>query len=273
MHSTFIPTLALTGIGKRFDRHRSWFQLGREEDEDDEDEGEEEDTSRPSSDRAPHWALKDISFSVAKGERVAIIGPNGSGKSILLRIVGGLCLPTEGTVWGKGSVIPLNSILRPFQPRASGVSNLRVMCQILRIERRLLDDRLREIVAFADLKGRMDDPVSSYSKAMFDRLAAAAALHLDPAILLIDDGFYAGDHDFRAKVEAKIQSVIESGAVLLYAGHKLSALKNQCSRAIWLDGGRMRADGPAASVVREYGRSSRNSDELMLLDGNTTVLW
>ena len=103
VHSTFIPTLALTGIGKRFDRHRSWFQLGREEDEDDEDEGEEEDTSRPSSDRAPHWALKDISFSVAKGERVAIIGPNGSGKSILLRIVGGLCLPTEGTVWGKGS--------------------------------------------------------------------------------------------------------------------------------------------------------------------------
>ena len=258
VHHTFIPTLALTGIGKKFESRRSWFQREREEDdEDDEGEGEEEDPSATPSDRSTLWALKDISFSVARGERVAIIGANGSGKSILLKIVGGLCLPTEGTVWGRGCVIPLNSILKPFQSGASGLSNLQVMCQILRIERKLLDERIREIVAFAELKGRLHDPVSSYSRAMYERLAAAAVLHLEPGILLIDDGFSAGDHRFREKLDAKLQSVIDAGAALLNAGHQLSALGGHCDRAIWLDRGRIRSDGPAKSVIAEYEDSSR----------------
>jgi ABC-type polysaccharide/polyol phosphate transport system ATPase subunit len=260
VHHPSIPSLALTGIGKKFHHRRSWFQPERqEEDEDEDQEAEEETSSAAAPDPTSHWVLKDISFTVARGERVAIVGPNGSGKSTLLRIVGGLCLPTEGMVWGKGCVIPLNSILKPFQARASGLSNLRVMCQILRIERKLLDERLREIVAFAELKGRMHDPVSSYSKAMYERLAAAAVLHLEPDILLIDDGFSAGDQGFREKLEAKLLSVIEAGAVLLYAGHKLSALEVWCDRTIWLEGGRMRDDGPAKSVIGSYEKSSRIS--------------
>jgi ABC-type polysaccharide/polyol phosphate transport system ATPase subunit len=246
------PSLALLGIGKKFDLRRSWFLLGQDDDDDEEDQ--EQESSAPSQDRGPRWALKDISFSVAPGERVAIIGPNGSGKSTLLKIIGGLCLPSEGMVWGRGRVMPLNSVVKPFQSSASGLSNLQIMCHILRIDHDLLQERLGEIFEFSGLKGRGHDPVSSYSSGMYERLAAAAALHLDPDIVLIDDAFGVGDRAYREKVDAKLQSVIQNGAMLLHTGHKVAILQKHCQRAVWLDGGRLRADGPADEILKDYLR-------------------
>jgi ABC-2 type transport system ATP-binding protein len=256
------PSLTLTRIGKRFDFRTSrllWWGKRSDvtvsdagNDEDDEDETFDE---TPESDpQQPWWALRNVSFSARQGERIAIIGANGSGKSTLLKIIGGLYLPTEGLVKGRGSVIPLNGVLRPFQLTASGLGNIRILCQILRIDAELLEERLTEIIAFSELGGRVNDRVSSYSKGMYERLAAAAALHLEPDILLIDDGFGVGDRQFRDKSDLRLRAVVESGAVLLYAGHKFPAIQAHFDRAIWLEKGHMRADGPAEEVLGEYAR-------------------
>jgi ABC-type polysaccharide/polyol phosphate transport system ATPase subunit len=155
----------------------------------------------------------------------------------------------------------LNSLLKPFQPGESGIENLRIMCKILRIDRAHLDDRLGAIVEFSGLNARAKDDVTSYSRGMYERLSAAAALHLDPDLMLIDDSFAPGDHAYREKIDSKLRAVVESGALLLYAGHKLSILRSQCHRAIWLDRGRLRADGPAEQVIPDYLRSLRASPE------------
>jgi ABC-type polysaccharide/polyol phosphate transport system ATPase subunit len=257
------PSLTLTRVGKSFDfRTSPLLRWGKRSDatvsdagddlEDDEDEAFD-DTPEPDP-QQPWWALRNISFSARHGERIAIIGANGSGKSTLLKIIGGLYLPTEGLVRGRGSVIPLNGVLRPFQLTASGLGNIRILCQILRIDAELLKERLKEIIAFSELGGRVNDRVSSYSKGMYERLAAAAALHLEPDILLIDDAFGVGDRQFRDKADLKLRAVVESGAILLYAGHKLPAMQAHFDRAIWLEAGRMRADGPAQEILGEYAR-------------------
>lgn len=253
VHHDPIPSLSLTGIGKKFDLPPSPQSDEEDFDEDEEvDEDERYDPAAPADVAKNEWALKDVTLSVARGERLAIIGPNGSGKSTLLKIVGGLCLPTEGTVWGRGCVIPLNSILQPFLPTLTGFGNLRIMCQILRTDVDRLKERLSEIAAFSGLGEKLHDRVSTYSRGMYERLATAAALHLDPDILLVDNGFAVGDAGFRNKVDGKLRSVLEDGAALLYAGHKLPTLKALCNRAVWLDGGRVRADGSADEVMRDY---------------------
>jgi ABC-type multidrug transport system ATPase subunit len=150
----------------------------------------------------------------------------------------------------------LNSILFPFQATSSGLDNILILCQILRIDPGLLKERLKEIVAFSELGEQVHNRVSSYSRGMYGRLAAAAALHLRPDILLIDDSFTVGDHGFREKVDARLWRVVEDGAILLYAGHKLSVLQARCDRALCLQRGRLRADGPADHVVQEYSSSA-----------------
>ncbi len=246
-----LPSLALSGVGKKFDLRPSWF-LGGDHDDDGSTEDEDEDEFSTQRNQGSFWALKDVSFSVAPGERIAIIGANGSGKSTLLRIISGLCVPTEGTVWGRGQVIALNSILKPFQPSASGIENLKIMCRILRIDRARLDASIGAIVEFSGLETRADDAVTSYSRGMYERLSAAAALHFDPDIVLIDDTFSPGDRAYREKTNEKLNRIIENGALLLYAGHQLSTLQAQCNRALWLERGRVRGDGPAKLVIGEY---------------------
>ena len=193
MNRTFSPSLVLTSVGKKFDFRTSRFlRWGDRSDaasndaaDGIEDEGDDafDEAREPDASQQSRWALRDISFSACQGERIAIVGPNGSGKSTLLKIVGGLYLPSEGMVRGRGSVISLNSVMQPFQPTASGLSNIRILCQILRIDPELLKERVKEIVAFSELGGRVHDRVSSYSKGMYERLAVSAALHLEPDIL------------------------------------------------------------------------------------------
>ena len=148
-------------------------------------------------------------------------------------------------------MIFLNAILPPYRSTATGLANLRIMCQILRIPRALLNERLDEIIAFSGVGELMQKKVSSYHAGTYERLAASAALHLDPDIVLVDGTLPLGDTGYRDKIQTKLCSLVQNGATLLYAGQGLADLQAQCRRAIWLEDGRVHADGPADDLIRE----------------------
>ena len=197
-------------------------------------------------------ALAGLSFDIARGETVAFIGKNGSGKSTLLKIVTGIVTPTAGRVAVRGKISALLELGTGFNPELTGVENVYFTGAIMGIPRPVMDKRIDDILAFADIGDYINQPVKRYSCGMFVRLAFAVAVHVDPEILIIDEALSVGDMRFQQKCYRRIREFKDKGITILFVTHDMGAVINFCDRALWLKDGKVEADGPPVDVVRAY---------------------
>jgi len=197
-------------------------------------------------------ALRDVSFTVAPGERVGVIGPNGAGKSSLFRLIARVRRPTEGRLVVRGRVAPLLELGLGFHGDLTGRENIVLQGTLLGFSRREMMDRTPAIASFAELEEFLDAPVRTYSTGMAARLAFAVATDVDPDILLVDEALAVGDERFRAKCRDRMASLRENGRTFLLVSHNLPDVTESCQRAIWIAEGRVVQDGPAADVCHAY---------------------
>lgn len=198
------------------------------------------------------WALREISFDVARGETLGLIGKNGSGKSTLLQIIAGTVTPTAGFCEVQGRVAALLELGAGFNPEFTGRENVYMNAAILGLSRQEIDDRYPDIVVFADIGEFIEQPVKTYSSGMYMRLAFAVAVSVEPDILLVDEALAVGDVRFQAKCMARMRDIQRTGTTVLFVSHSPEQIKRFCQRCLWLDGGRLVLDGEAAWVTDRY---------------------
>jgi len=197
-------------------------------------------------------ALKDVSFTVAKGSTVGVIGRNGSGKSTALKLVAGITKPTSGTVRVDGRISALIELGAGFHPEISGRENVFINGIMLGLSKREVEERFDDIVDFAELREFIDAPVKTYSSGMYMRLGFAVAIHVDPEVLLVDEVLAVGDEGFTHKCLDKFGEFRRRGKTVLIVTHSLALVERLCDEAVWLDAGEKRADGDPKRVVDAY---------------------
>jgi len=202
-----------------------------------------------------HWALKDVSFEVGRGESIGVIGNNGSGKSTLLSLIAKTSYPTRGTVTVKGRIGPMLELGAGFHPDLTGYENIFLNASLLGLSREKVESRLDSIIEYSGLGDFIYSPIQTYSTGMNARLGFAVIAHIDPDILLVDEILAVGDAEFQAKCQTTIRQFIEKGATLFFVSHSMGAVQDLCDRAIWLERGDMKAVGSAKDVVEQYQAS------------------
>jgi ABC-type polysaccharide/polyol phosphate transport system ATPase subunit len=200
----------------------------------------------------PFWALQDVSLTIRRGEFVAIVGPNGSGKSTLLGIIMGISPATRGTVMVNGKIAGVLELGAGFDIFATGRENAFVNALILGLSRRQAEEKMPEIIRFAELEDFIDQPVRTYSSGMTVRLAFSVAVHVRPEILLVDEVLAVGDADFQEKCFAHFEALKKEGTTVVLVSHDLNNVRRFADRAILLERGRVAADGEPKAVVDEY---------------------
>lgn len=200
------------------------------------------------------WALRDASFTISPGEAVAIVGRNGSGKSTLLKMLAGIIPPQEGSVEAGGRVAALLELGSGFHPDFTGRENVFMNAAIFGLSEREVDERLNDIIDFAEISDFIDMPVRTYSSGMQLRLAFAVSAHLNPDILLLDEVLAVGDEAFQRKCISRIYKFRRGGGTLVFVSHDGAAVEKVCSRALLIDGGRVVSDGDPAAVMEHYRR-------------------
>ena len=203
------------------------------------------------------WALRDVSFRIDAGDRVGIIGRNGAGKSTLLKILSRITEPTSGRVSIRGRVASLLEVGTGFHPELSGRENVYLNGAILGMRREEIRRKFDEIVAFAEVEQFLDLPVKRYSSGMYVRLAFAVAAHLEPEILIVDEVLAVGDAAFQKKCIAKMTTVAQGGATVLFVSHHIAAIHHLCSTAILLGQGTLGQYGPVDQVMHTYLEQSQ----------------
>jgi teichoic acid transport system ATP-binding protein len=198
------------------------------------------------------YALREVRFSVGRGETVGIIGKNGSGKSTLLKIITGILTPTSGAVTVAGKVAALLELGAGFNPELSGIDNVYFSGTIMGYTRAEMDARLEAIRSFADIGDYMDQPVKTYSSGMFVRLAFAVAVNVDPDVLMIDEAMAVGDISFQAKCFRKFNDFRQAGKTIVFVTHALDSILRYCDRAVVLDQGRKVMEGAPKEAVDVY---------------------
>ena len=210
-------------------------------------------TGRGASSTEDFWALRDVSFSVNRGEVVGIIGRNGAGKSTLLKILSRITEPTAGRVTLRGRVASLLEVGTGFHPELSGRENIFLNGAILGMTRAEIRGKFDEIVAFAEVERFLDTPVKHYSSGMYVRLAFAVAAHLEPEILIVDEVLAVGDAAFQKKCLGKLQAVSQSeGRTVIFVSHNLPSIRGLCSTAVLLSAGKVQVTGPCRKVLEVY---------------------
>ncbi len=198
------------------------------------------------------WALRDVNFSVYAGEALGIIGENGSGKSTTLKLISRILYATEGSVSVRGKVSALLELGTGFHQDLTGRENVFLNGSLLGLSRRQMDARFGDIVSFAELERFIDTPIKHWSSGMVMRLGFAIAVNVDPDILITDEVLAVGDEAFQRKCLEHIAAFRRAGKTIIFVSHALEAVRGLCTRAIWLDHGVMRADGPASAVIDQY---------------------
>ncbi|KAA0677446.1 ABC transporter ATP-binding protein [Azospirillum brasilense] len=198
------------------------------------------------------WALRDVDFSVHRGETVGFLGRNGAGKSTLLQLVCGTLTPSEGQVVVRGRISALLELGSGFNPELSGHDNVYIYGALLGLSRKDIDERYDRILGFADIGQFINLPVKTYSSGMMVRLAFAVAINVDPEILVVDEALAVGDARFSARCMTQIRRMQESGASVLFVGHDTQAVTRLCSRAFVLHDGRLVRQGQPGEVASWY---------------------
>lgn len=197
-------------------------------------------------------ALKDVSFAIEKGETVGIIGKNGAGKSTLLKLIAGVSSPTSGTVSIHGKVAPLIELGAGFHFELSGRENIFLNGVILGLKESFIKEKFSEIVAFAEIQEFVDTPIKYYSSGMYMRLAFAVAVFTSPEILLVDEILAVGDEGFQKKCLRKMAEFKKQGVTIVYVSHSMDAVREFCSRVVYLEQGKVRFDGDSKTGVEMY---------------------
>ena len=197
------------------------------------------------------WALNDVSLDLDRGETVGIIGRNGAGKSTLLQLITGTVQPTSGSLEVHGRIAALLELGAGFNPDFTGRENVHLNAALLGLTPRQIAERYESIVAFAELGEHIGRPVRTYSSGMYMRLAFAVAAHVDADLLIVDEALSVGDAFFAQKCMRFLRAFQEKGSIL-FVSHDTAAVLGLCDRVVWLDGGRVRAIGPAKPVVEDY---------------------
>ncbi len=198
------------------------------------------------------WALRDVSFTVGRGETFCIVGENGSGKSTLLQIVAGILQPTAGRAAVNGRVSALLELGAGFNPEFSGRDNVYLNGSILGLSKRQIDERFEDIASFAEIGDFLDQPVKTYSSGMVVRLAFAVAINVEPEVLLVDEALAVGDIYFRQRCMRKVHELRARGVTILFVSHAVSDVKALGDRVLWLDHGRVRELGEPDRVIARY---------------------
>lgn len=213
------------------------------------------------------YALKNISFTVARGESLGIIGRNGSGKSTLLQIIAGTLMPTEGDVTVTGRVAALLELGSGFNPDFTGRENVYMNAAIRGMTREETDTKFDEITDFADIGDFIDQPTKTYSSGMLVRLAFAVSVCVEPELLVVDEALSVGDVFFQQKCFKRIHAMIDKGMTLLFVSHDTPAVQNLCTRAIVLQNGQSIYQGPPEEAASRYYASAPGNGAVV--PGNT----
>ncbi|CAG0942913.1 partial Teichoic acids export ATP-binding protein TagH, partial [Candidatus Brocadiaceae bacterium] len=198
------------------------------------------------------WALRDVSFEVKQGEVLGIIGRNGAGKSTLLKILSRVTAPTSGEVKVKGRIASLLEVGTGFHPELTGRENIYLNGAILGMQKKEIQRKFEEIVAFAEVEKFIDTPVKRYSSGMYVRLAFAVAAHLEPEILLVDEVLAVGDAAFQKKCLGKMGDVAKEGRTVLFVSHNMAAVTGLCEKVIILDYGSIVATENPSTAIHTY---------------------
>ncbi len=201
--------------------------------------------------RAFH-ALEDVTFSLPRGEGLALIGENGAGKSTLLKILAGITAPTSGSFAVRGKIASILELGSGFHPEFTGRQNIVLNAAMLGLTQEELRRKMPEIVAFSELGEFIDQPVKTYSTGMAMRLGFSIATQVEPDVLMIDEALSVGDGYFQKKCMDRLRLFVESGGTLLFCSHAMYYVSAFCQRALWLRKGRVEGLGPVEEVVREY---------------------
>jgi lipopolysaccharide transport system ATP-binding protein len=231
----------------------------------------------------PHFrALDSVDLEVRQGESVGIIGENGAGKSTLLKIIAGVIRPTKGTMTLDATIGALLELGSGFHPDYSGRENIYLSGAVMGFSRAQMRGRLDAIVDFADIGPFIDEPIRHYSSGMVVRLGFAVATSLRPDILITDEVLAVGDESFQKKCVQWMEGYLSSGGTLLICTHSMFHVQTLCSKALWLDHGKMRLFGRAFDVTREYltyheekrrGQSAVNRAPASMLVPRVEAIW
>ncbi|MDR3116390.1 MAG: ABC transporter ATP-binding protein [Bifidobacteriaceae bacterium] len=204
---------------------------------------------RQKRDKSQFLALSDVVFSIKKGEAVGLVGVNGSGKSTLLKCISGVIKPDTGKVLVKGKIAGLIEVGAGFHPDLTGRENIFLNGAILGMSKEEINNKFNEIVAFSEIPQFIDTEVRFYSSGMFLRLAFSVAIHSDPDVFLIDEILAVGDAKFRAKCLERIKLLSKAGKTMVIVSHAEQQIRELCTRAIWLNKGKIEKDGQANEVL------------------------
>jgi lipopolysaccharide transport system ATP-binding protein len=211
------------------------------------------------------WALKDVSFSVQKGEAIGLIGANGSGKSTLLKILSQITSPTTGEIHLRGRVASLLEVGTGFHPELTGRENIYLNGAILGMTRKEIDNKFNDIVEFSGVEKFLDTPVKRYSSGMLVRLAFSVAAHMEPEILIVDEVLAVGDADFQKKSLGKMDEVTKSaGRTVIFVSHNMDAIKRLCTKCILLQHGKLVMFDETKKVVSAYIEGGQSESQQSL---------
>lgn len=204
-------------------------------------------------------ALKNINFTVKRGESWGLIGKNGSGKSTLLKLISGIIRPYQGNVTVNGSISPLIELGAGFDPELTARENIFLNGALLGYSKKFIESHFQEIVDFAELNNFIDVPIKNFSSGMSARLGFAIATVQKPDILIVDEVLAVGDFAFQQKCKERMEHLLSNGTTLLFVSHSIEQVKELCFKAIWIDNGEVRAIGDTYSVSQEYISSMVNN--------------
>ncbi len=211
---------------------------------------------RDASDHICVEALRNITLEILHGDRVALIGPNGAGKTTLLRVLAGVYTPTQGNMRSVGRIVPLFDTMLGMDLEATGYENIMLRGLLLGLTKQQIKEHADEIAEFTELGDYLSLPVRTYSRGMLLRLAFAISTAIDPEILLMDEWIGAGDARFIQKATARMNNMIDKASILVLASHSDEIVKNMCTKALYLEGGVIKAFGPVLEVLEAYQRAA-----------------
>ncbi len=216
------------------------------------------------------WAVKDVSFSVNKGEILGVIGANGAGKSTLLKLLSRITSPTEGEVSYQGKLASLLEVGTGFHPELTGRENIYLNGAILGMNRSEVDARFEKIVEFANVEQFLDTPVKRYSSGMYVRLAFSVAAHIDPDILIIDEVLAVGDSEFQKKCLDLMKTLSENGHAVIFVSHNMDSVRALTTRCLLLENGKLQMDGKTQDVIDCY--QQRNAGDFGVIHEDKSKL-